>query len=159
MILHDLFDWTSSGVGLTGLALTVGALWQATGAKRAATEAREAVYQRNAADALAEMVRLAEDCEQYLLLERPNEAALRARDIVSRIPKERKRFERFLIADSDKLKALEIVFQELVGQLSLVRSLEDKANARSTGDAIGRAKAELSSVHGRLLSRVDEEDS
>jgi hypothetical protein len=41
MILHDLFDWSNSGVGLAGLALTVGALWQATGAKRAVTEARK----------------------------------------------------------------------------------------------------------------------
>jgi hypothetical protein len=36
MILHDLFDWSSSGIGAAGLMLTAGALWQATGAKKAA---------------------------------------------------------------------------------------------------------------------------
>ena len=43
MILHDMFDWTNSGVGAAGLVLTVGAIWQATGAKKAAEDAREAV--------------------------------------------------------------------------------------------------------------------
>jgi len=43
MILHDLFDWTNSGVGAVGLALTAGAIWQATGAKKAASAVRDAV--------------------------------------------------------------------------------------------------------------------
>jgi hypothetical protein len=60
MILHDLFDWSNSGVGVAGLVLTVGAVWQATGEKRAATEAKEAVNRRNAADAMMEVVRIAE---------------------------------------------------------------------------------------------------
>ena len=42
------------------MVLTVGAIWQATGAKKAATEARQAVYRRNAADAMVEIVRIAE---------------------------------------------------------------------------------------------------
>jgi hypothetical protein len=33
MILRDWFDWTNSGIGVAGLALTVGAVFQATGGK------------------------------------------------------------------------------------------------------------------------------
>jgi len=43
-----MFDWTNSGVGLAGLALTVGAIVQATSAKKAATEARDAVRYHDA---------------------------------------------------------------------------------------------------------------
>ena len=41
MILHDLFDWSNAGVGGVGLLLTIAAIVQATGAKRAAREARQ----------------------------------------------------------------------------------------------------------------------
>jgi hypothetical protein len=60
MILHDWFDWSNAGVGVVGLAFTLWAVRQATGAKRAAIEARKAVYRRNAADAMVEIVRIAE---------------------------------------------------------------------------------------------------
>ena len=65
MILHDWFDLSNSGVGVAGLILTVGAIWQATGAKKAATEARQAVYRRSAADAMVEIVRIAEQLITY----------------------------------------------------------------------------------------------
>jgi hypothetical protein len=50
MILHDWFKWSNAGVGVVGLGLTLWAVWQATGAKKAAREARQAVYRRNATD-------------------------------------------------------------------------------------------------------------
>jgi len=59
MIQRDWFDWTNSGIGVAGLLLTTGAIWQATGAKRAASEARQAVYRRNALDDLRRLERLA----------------------------------------------------------------------------------------------------
>jgi hypothetical protein len=59
MILHDLFDWSNAGVGAVGLILTVGAIWQATGAKRAAQDARKAVYRRDASDDVKRLERLA----------------------------------------------------------------------------------------------------
>jgi ribosomal protein L31E len=71
MIPHDLFDWTNSGAGVAGLVLTAGAIWQATSAKRAATEARKAVNKRNAADAMVEVVRIAEQLNTSVLYERP----------------------------------------------------------------------------------------
>ena len=142
-----------------GLALTILAIVQATGAKRAATEAREAIYQRNAADALAETVRLAEQCVEYLLLERPSEASVRARDLVLRIPRDRARFDRFLTGDSGKLREAESVFQRLVIRLSSFRFFEDNDEARAEFDAVLESSRGLSAVHGRLLARLDKERS
>jgi len=107
MILHDLLDWTNSGVGVAGLALTAGAIWQATGAKNAANAARDAVYRRNAADAMVEIVRIAEQLNTSVLYERRVEASIQLRELVIRIPKDREEFARFLASDSDKLKDVE----------------------------------------------------
>jgi len=71
------------------LVLTVGAIWQATGAKKAATEARQAVYRRNAADAMVEIVRIAEQLNTSVLYERPVEASIQLRELVFRIPNDR----------------------------------------------------------------------
>jgi hypothetical protein len=158
MILHDLFDWTNSGVGVTGLALSIGAVWQATGAKKAAQEARQAVYQRNAADAFAETVRLAESCAEYLSLERPSEAAVRTRDLVARIPRDRAQFEQFLSSDSDRLKSLELVFQQLAVQLTVDRDLEDNEEAQAAKNKAFEASRILSAIYGRLLAQIMRSD-
>lgn len=139
---------------MAGLALTVGAIWQATGAKKAASATREALYQRNAGESLAETVRIAESCAEYLSLERPSEAAVRTRDLVARIPRDRVQFEQFLAADSDKLKALESVFQQLAIQLSAGRFLENKEEAQVSMNNVLEASRVLSAVYGRLLARI-----
>ncbi len=157
MILHDWFDWSNSGVGLAGLALTVGAIWQATGAKKAAEEAREAIWQREASESFSELERAAGELALLLQLERPNEAAVRARDLVARIPRDRTRFERFLAKDSDKLKAIEAIFQQLAVRLSSTKFLEEKDEAQIAIDTVFEANRELNAVYGRLLARLDEE--
>jgi hypothetical protein len=154
MILHDWFDWSNSGVGIAGLGLTLWAVWQATGAKRAATEAREAVYQGNAVESLEEIVKLAEQISESLLLEWPSVAAVRARDLVARIPRDRARFERFLAADSDTLKALESIFQQLAIRLSSARFLEGSDEPQRTIDEVFEAKRELNAVYGRLQAQI-----
>jgi hypothetical protein len=158
MILHDWFDWSNAGVGVVGLAFTLWAVWQATGAKKAATEAREAVYQRNAADALEEIVKLAEQISESLLLEWPSVAAVRARDLVARIPRDRARFERFLAADSDRLKALESIFQQLAIRLSSSRFLDGKDEPQRTIQEVFDAKRDLNALYGRLLARIMRRD-
>jgi len=158
MILHDWFDWSNAGVGVVGLAFTLWAVWQATGAKKAATEAREAVYQRNAADALEEIVKLAEQISESLLLEWPSVAAVRARDLVARIPRDRARFERFLAADSDRLKALESIFQQLAIRLSSSRFLDGKDEPQRTIQEVFDAQRDLNALYGRLLARIMRRD-
>lgn len=104
MFLHDWFDWSNAGVGVAGLALTVGALAQATGAKRAARQAREAIGHGNAADSLSEMVRFAEQLATWVQCERRAEAIVQVREIVLRIARDRGEFDRFLASDADKLR-------------------------------------------------------
>ncbi len=157
MILHDWFDWSNAGVGAAGVVLTIGAVWQATGAKKAATEAREAIWRREASDSFSEVERIAGELALLLQLERPNEGAVRARDLVARIPRDRARFDRFLAADSDRLKALESVFQQLAVKLSSARFLEEKGEVQVALQAVFEANRELNLVYGRLLARLDEE--
>jgi hypothetical protein len=151
-IPRDWFDWTNATVGGVGLLLTLLAIRQATGAKQAASEAREAVYQRNSAEAFAELVRLAEQISESLLLEKPNAAAVRARDLAARIPRDRSQFEQFLAADSDKLKALESVFQQVAIRLSSPGFLDRRDEPQRTIEEIFDAKRDLHTIHGRLLA-------
>jgi hypothetical protein len=83
MILHDLFDWTNSGVGVAGLALTIGAIWQATGAKRAAQDARKAVYRRDASDDAKRLERLASGLLTAIETDQFDLASHQARDFIS----------------------------------------------------------------------------
>ena len=117
MILHDLFDWSNSGVGVAGLVLTVGALWQATGAKKAAREARGAVYRRNAADAMVEIVRIAEQLNTSVLYERATEASIQLRELAMRIPRDREEFAKFLASDAGKLMGITILDHIIISDL------------------------------------------
>ena len=116
--MHDFFGWSNAGVGVVGLAFTLWAVGQATGAKQAATEAREAIWQREASDSFFELKGIAEEFAILLQSERSKEALVRARDLLARIPRDRARFGKFLFADSDKLRELESVFQKLAIRLT-----------------------------------------
>lgn len=159
MIAHDWFDWTNSGVGVAGLALTVGAIWQATGAKKAARAAREAIWKREASSSMAEIERIAKEFAIWVELERPREAAVRGRDLAARIPRDRARFERFLGVDSDKLKLLESVYADLAVQVVSAAFMEDKGKMQAAIEDVNAANRELNEVYGRLLGRLDEEES
>jgi len=157
MLLHDWFDWTNAGVGTVGLALTVATLLFAKGAKKAATEAKEAIWKREASDSFSELSGLAAELVQMLQFERPIDASVRARDLVTRIPRERGRFERFLADDFDKLKALESDFQRLAVQLSSPKFLEKRKQDHVAIQTVFEASRELNAIYGRLLARLDKE--
>ncbi|MGA2166972.1 MAG: hypothetical protein ABSG62_02090 [Terracidiphilus sp.] len=156
-IPRDWLDWTNASVGGVGLLLTIAAIVQATGAKRAAKEAREAIWQREASDSFSELGGLAGELVQLLQFERPSEAAVRVRDLLAHIPRDRARFARFLAADSDKLKAVEAVFRKLALQLSAPGFLEKKDEFQAAVQEVLGANSVLSEVYGRLLARLDEE--
>jgi len=100
---------------------------------------------------------LAGELAQLLQFERPIDAAVRARDLVTRIPRDRARFERFLAEDSDKLKALESGFQRLAVQLSSSKFLEEKEQVEAAINTAFKANRELNAIYGRLLARLDKE--
>jgi hypothetical protein len=156
MVLHDWFDWSNAGVGVVGLAFTLWAVRQATGARQAAIEAREAIWQREASDSFSELKGMAEEFAILLQSERSKEALVRARDLLARIPRDRARFGKFLHGDSDKLKELESVFQKLAIRLSSESPLEDLDEAREAIARVFEAIGELNSIYGRLMARLDE---
>jgi hypothetical protein len=158
MILHDLFDWSNAGVGTAGLVLTAGAIWQATGAKRAALEAREAIYHRNAADAMEQIVRIAEQLNTSVLYERGIEASMQMRELVFRIPKDREEFASFLASDADKLRKVEsdcIRWADILGQGEFPLAASTKKYLfTETLNAV----QELSAIQGRLRKTLDQEE-
>jgi hypothetical protein len=157
LIPRDWFDYTNFAVGTGGLLLTVWAVIAARGAKKAATEAREAIWQRQASDAFFELAAIADRVSELVQLEVSPEAAVRVRDLLARIPKDRARFEGFLGGDSVKLLALESRYQELAGKLAAPGVWEDSEGRRMVTDSALGASRELSEICGRLLKRQDEE--
>jgi hypothetical protein len=152
MMLHDWIDWSNSGVGVAGLALTIGAIWQATGAKKAATEARQAVYQRNAAEDIERLHRIAFsiltaiDTEQYEL------ASHQARDFISECLTVREHHRVRLGADGGKL---DMAF-------ALVRSISRELQRGTKRDYLvesaQRIVGAMSSLAGALNRNSEEEE-
>jgi hypothetical protein len=158
LIQRDWFDWSNSGVGVVGLALTVGAFWQAAGAKQAAREAKTAIYRRNAADAMVEIVRAAEQLSTSVLYERRVEASIQLRELLFRIPKDREEFATLLAADADKLRNVESsckLWADFLGQGEFpVSAAEKKYLFNETLSAV----QELSAIQGRLRRAIDQEE-
>jgi ribosomal protein L31E len=158
MILHDLFDWTNSGVGVAGLALTVGAIWQATGAKKAAREARGAVYRRNAADAMVEIVRIAEQLNTSVLYERGTEASIQLRELAVRIPRDREEFAKFLASDAGKLTDVESTCNRWADFFAQGEFPLNAAQKRDLFIETLKTVQELSAIQGRLRRMLDQEE-
>jgi ribosomal protein L31E len=158
MMLHDLFDWSNAGVGAVGLVLTIGAIWQATGAKKAATEARKAVYRRSAADAMVEIVRIAEQLNTSVLYERGVEAVIQLRELVFRIPRDREEFASHLASDGDKLRELESNcrrWADILGPGDF--PLSAVAKKYLFNETLNTVQ-ELSAIQGRLRRMLDQEE-
>lgn len=157
MIAHDSFEWTNAAIGSLGLLLTVVAIVQATGAKMAAREARDAIHQRNAADSFAEIVRHAEQFATWIECERRPEAVVQVREIVLRMARDRGEFSRFLSFDADTLKNVESSCQRLadfLGHGEFPVSAEAKSEMLKETLWIVQ---ELSAVLGRVRARIDRE--
>ncbi|HZB89786.1 MAG TPA: hypothetical protein VE291_14095 [Terracidiphilus sp.] len=151
MIVRDWFDWSNAGVGLAGLALTVGAIWQATGAKSAAQEARRAVYQRNSAEDINRVLGLALDFSTALQMERDELALHIAPRFISICSSARERYRGFLGVEGGKLE----MASELVATAS--RRIQPGADKNSLIADAQRVVRLVSSVTGVLNRDIDEE--
>jgi hypothetical protein len=139
------------------LGFTLWAVAQATGAKRAATDAKEAIYRRNAADAMVEIVRIAEQLNTSVLYERRVEASIQLRELVFRIPRDREEFASFLASDGDKLRSVESSCKRwadflIQGEFPL-NAAEKKYLFSETLNTV----QELSAIQGRLRRMLDQE--
>lgn len=83
IFLHDWFDWTNAGVGIAGLGLTLWAVAQATGAKKAAKQAEKSILCHNAATDFNTLARMAKELHGYVENEQMAEARLRTTDLRS----------------------------------------------------------------------------
>ncbi len=156
MIVHDLFEWSNAAVGVAGLALTVGAIWQATGAKKAARAAKEAVHQRSATDAMADIVRIAEQLNTSVLYERRVEASIQLRELVFRIPKDREEFANFLASDADRLKSVESICRRWADFLVQGEFPLNAAEKKYLFNETMNTVQELSAIQGRLRRKLDQ---
>ncbi|MGA2251443.1 hypothetical protein [Terracidiphilus sp.] len=156
--MHDLFDWTNSGVGVAGLALTAGAIWQATGAKKAAIDAKNSVYQRNVANAMVEIVRIAEQLNISVLYERHTEAGIQLRELMFRIPRDREEFADILAADADRLRNVESSCRRWADFLGTGQfPLNAEAKKLLISETLNTVQ-ELSAIQGRLRRMIDGEE-
>jgi hypothetical protein len=151
MILHDLFDWSNSGVGVAGLALTVGAIWQATGAKKAAQDARHAVYRRNASDDLRRLERLATGLLTAIETEEYDLASHEARDLISECVNVREHHRARFGMYGGKLDVAFVLLR------SISRGIHTGVERDTLIDAAQRLLGGISSLAG-AMSRQSEED-
>ena len=151
MILHDLFDWSNAGVGVLGLGLTFGAIWQATGAKSAAQEARKAVYQRNSAEELGSVRDLAFDLLNAIQTERYELALHIAGRFISICGSARERHRGFLGSEGGKLE----LAADLVSTVS--QKMQPGADRTSLIADAQRVVKLVSCVKGVLDRGIEEE--
>lgn len=81
MIPRDWFDYTSFGVGLSGLLLTLWAVWEARGAKEAARQAEIGVLRHDAESDFGYLTQKAKELHGHVENGRLAEARLRTADI------------------------------------------------------------------------------
>jgi hypothetical protein len=96
ILLHDWVDWTNSGVGIAGLVLTFGAIWQATGAKTAACQAEKSVQSHHAETDFSTLVRMAKDLHGYVENGQLPEAKVRTTDLRTELSSSLERHKPFL---------------------------------------------------------------
>jgi hypothetical protein len=113
-----MFNWIAGIASIAGLAISIWTLIVATGAKKAAGEAREAVRKGNAAEEFKDLSRVADEFLNHIESDQVPAAVLRARDLMSAISLASRRWGRFLSADSRNK------FEDAYGQISVIsRSL------------------------------------
>lgn len=157
MNAHDSFDWTNAGVGGFGLLLTLVAIWQATGAKKAATEAREAVLRREVSFVIAEIVSLTLDLADHIDADRLEAARVRSRDISTRISREQARFRVFLGADFGQMLEIEKRFITIAEEIPRLGASNRKRAVANLVNRVDEANRMLNSIYGRLQSGLDRE--
>jgi hypothetical protein len=113
-----MLDLIAGLASIIGLGISIWTLIVATGARKAANEAREAVRKGNAAEELKNLSRVADEFLSYIEAGEASAAVLRARDLMSATSMASRRWQRFLtVEDRNKL-------EEAYAQISVIsRSL------------------------------------
>lgn len=157
MILHDSFEWTNATIGGVAFILTVATLFIAKGARKAAIEAREAVWKREASISTAKLISLSSELAVNIEAERFQAAQTRARDITSRIARDQARFRRFFSKDFHLLVDLEQRFSAIADRLSQPELFNTRDTVNEIANRVYEANRILSGICGRQESGLDQE--
>jgi hypothetical protein len=155
MILHDLFDWTNSGVGGAGLLLTVGAIWQATGAKKAARRAENSVFRHNAEVDFASLARMAKELHGYVESSRMPEARLRTTDLRSELALAIRHHEKLLGNRLDLLKGKQLDLKVVTDALNRESGALSQSERVRLLEITGAILDVLAGQSGRLRSKAE----
>jgi hypothetical protein len=113
-----MFNLIAGIASIVGLAISIWTLIVATGARKAAKEAREAVRKGNAAEEFKYLSRIADEFLGHVEADQVPAAMMRARDLMSAISLAGHRYGRFLSVQGRNN------FEEAYGQISVIsRSL------------------------------------
>jgi uncharacterized sporulation protein YeaH/YhbH (DUF444 family) len=152
-IPHDWFDWSNSGVGIVSLAFTLWAVRQATGAKTAAQDARQAVYRRDASDDVRRLERIAFNLLTAIETDQDDLASHQARDFIAECLNVREHHRARLRTNGGKL---DVAFT-LVSAIS--REIQRTEASRSALVEIAqRVVGDVSSLSGILSRSIEEEE-
>ena len=151
MSIPEWFDWTAGGASIAGLGYAWWASHQATGAKNAAQDARQAVYRRNASDDLTEICELAATFLTAIETKQKGLALHIARDFLAACSSAREHHRRFLGADGGKLEAAADVIA------SVSRGIQD---GYQVADYIANAQKvvrDLNGLAGTMNRKIEEQ--
>jgi hypothetical protein len=140
MNTHDLFDWVNAAAGGVGLLLTVLAIVQATGAKKAAERAEKGVQRHNAEVDFSTLVRMARELHGYVESGSMHEARLRTTDLRIDLAVALKRHEAFLGLRAGDLRV----------KLYDLKLIADGLN-RAPGEVTDSERIRLPGISGAIL--------
>lgn len=156
MLAHDWFDWTNGAIGAAGLLLTGGALWQAAGAKQAATEAKRAVLLRNVAEGFAEISRYCSQLSIWIEVERYTEARIQLKEIQVQLAQFCTEFHLELRSVQQMLAGIEMHCAELLDDIA-----NDDGMLLSTSELIKKSSLienGVNTILGHLKAKVHKEE-
>jgi hypothetical protein len=129
------------------------------GARKAAIEARAAIWKREASTVIAEIVSLCLDLAGDIEAERFQAAQTRARDLSPRIDRDQERFRRYFSREFPLLVDLEKKFCEIAEQPSRPETLRARRMVLEMANSVPEAKRVLSGICGRQESGLDQEET
>jgi hypothetical protein len=112
----------------------------------------------NAADAMVEIVRIAEQLNTSVLYERGTEASIQLRELAMRIPRDREEFAKFLASDIDKLMEVESSCKRWADFFAQGEFPLNAAQKRYLFGETLNTVQELSAIQGRLRRMLDQEE-
>jgi len=159
MALPVWVDWTNTGVGVAGLALTFGALWQAAGARVAAQRAEKSVLRHNAEVDFASLVHMAKELHGYVENGKIAEARLRTTDMRAELALSIQLHKAFLGKRRDLLDEKLIAMRLVTDKLNQNQESSDLSNSERVRllEITGEILDVLARQYGELRTSTEQE--